>query len=338
MRNQLFIFVFLTSIGILNAQDLSPELLGFQSYELKDSHLGDVNYYVSKIDRDHPKPLLVYLDGSGHYPLYQKMNGGYGSTVVFDLEKLTKEYTVLLISKPGVPFIDNMEMDSTGYPIYKEPKEYTERLSMDWRVASASKIINLLIKEQMVNAQKVVVLGFSEGAQVGPFVAENNKHVTHLMLFGGNGLNQFIDPIIATRMKATTGQITEEEAQNQIDSLFIQYKKIYENPESTDRFWWGHTYQRWASFTQDDPYHCLANLDIPIYFANGSLDENSVISADYIQLEFIKRQKSNLTYKTYPNYDHQFNEIKFEGGVFVDAISRIDAVMQDAFNWLSKWN
>jgi len=338
MRYLLFTIALLTSFATLNSQDLSPELLGFDAHVLSDGQLGDVNYYVSEVDKEHPKPLLVYLDGSGSYPLYQKMDQGYGSTVVFDLEKLTKEYTILLISKPGVPFIDKMDMDSNGYPMYETPEEYTERLSLGWRMESAHKIINLLVDDGKVKSNKVVVLGFSEGAQVGPFLAQKNKHISHLLLFGGNGLNQFIDPIITTRMKATTGQISEKEAQQQVDSLFAQYKKIYQNAESTDSFWWGHTYKRWASFTQDDPYLSLADLDIPIYIANGSLDENSVLSADYIQLEFIKRQKSNLTYKTYPGYDHQFNEIIFEDGIFKDAIPKIDAVIQDAFQWLAKSN
>lgn len=75
-------------------------------------------------------------------------------------------------------------------------------------------------------------------------------------------------------------------------------------------------------------------LNILIYIANGSLDENSVSSADYIQLGFIKNGKENLTYKTYPNHDDQFNEIITKDGQFVDAIPKLDMVMTSAFEWL----
>ena len=68
--------------------------------------------------------------------------------------------------------------------------------------------------------------------------------------------------------------------------------------------------------------------------ANGSLDENSVLSADYIQLEFIKNKKDNLTYKTYPNCDHQFNEIITKDGHLIDVKSKLGIVMSEAFEWL----
>ena len=316
------------------AQDLTPEMLGFESYTLTDENLGSVSYYITKTDQSEPKPLFVYLDGSGAFPLFQKVNGGIGSTVVIDFQNLSKEYTILLISKPGVPFIDEVGSDPSGFPSYDEPEAYTNKLSNQWRVESASKIIDKLVAEQLVDNSKVVVLGFSEGAQVAPFVARKNQYVSHLMLFGGNGLNQFFDPLINIRMLASSGQISEKEAQNQIDSLFLQYKEIYKNPEATDKHWWGHTYKRWASFTSEDPYKALTTLNIPIYMANGSLDENSVLSADYIQLEFIKQGKSNLTYKTYPGLDHQFNELIIEDNQVKGATSKLDEIMSAAYGWL----
>ena len=54
-----------------------------------------------------------------------------------------------------------------------------------------------------------------------------------------------------------------------------------------------------------------------------------------MQLEFIRRHKDNLTYKTYPSYDHQFNELQFENGLFKQAIPKIQQVMQEAFSWLN---
>lgn len=319
-----------------SAQTITPELLGFEHHELAISELGEVDYYLSSDSTDIKKPLLVYLDGSGAYPLFQKVDQGIGSTVVFDFQQLRNEFKILLISKPGIPFMDEVKSDENGYPFYQEPIEYRENLSLDWRVKSASSIIDKLVAENKIDHSKIVVLGFSEGAQVGPALAVENNNITHLLLFGGNGLNQFFDPIITARMKAARGQISEIDAQEEIDSLFEDYKRIYDEPENTDKEWWGHTYKRWASFTKSDPYKLLLELDIPIFIANGSLDENSVLSADYIQLEFIKNKKTNLTYKTYPNFDHQLNEIITKDGQFIEAIPKIDSVIKAAFEWLKK--
>lgn len=318
------------------AQEITPEKLGFSSNTLMVEKIGEVDYYLSIDSINISKPLLVYLDGSGAFPLFQKISKGIGSTVVLDFNELKNDYRILLISKPGIPFIDTVGNDDNGFPLYEEPSEYKEKLSLNWRVSTADNIIDYLIDKKLISPSKVVVLGFSEGAQVAPFLARTNKNVTHLLLFGGNGLNQFFDPIISVRMKAITGQLSEAEAQKDIDSLFTQYESIYNDPLSTNKNWWGHTYKRWSSFTQEDPYKCLLDLNIPIYFANGSLDENSVLSADYIKLEFIKNRKQNLTYKTYSSYDHQFNEIVFEKGEFKETIPRLTSVMGEAFRWLDQ--
>lgn len=334
MRNILTILLGIF-IGInCNAQTITPNLLGFNEYKLQEEELGEVNYYLSSDSANIKKPLLLYLDGSGAFPLFQKTQNGIGSTVVINFQKLRNDYRILIISKPSIPFVDIVDSNENGFPVYKKTKEYSKKLSLDWRVNSANSIIDSLVVQDIIDTKKIVVLGFSEGAQVGPKLASINKKVTHLMLFGGNGLNQLFDPIITARMKATRGQISEMESQREIDSLFTEYKNIYENRNNTEREWWGHTYKRWASFTETDPYKYLLELEIPIYIANGSLDENSVLSADYIQLEFIKNEKDNLTYKTYPGCDHQFNEIITENGKFIEAKSKLDVVMKSAFEWL----
>ena len=54
---------------------------------------------------------------------------------------------MVLISKPGVPFIDKLSFDEErGYPIYEAPEEYTKRLSLFWRVDAASVVIDNIDK------------------------------------------------------------------------------------------------------------------------------------------------------------------------------------------------
>ena len=313
---------------------LSPKTLGFTEYSLNSKTLGKVIYYVSSNNQDNDLPVLLYLDGSGPYPLFQYTEMGIGSTVVLNFQELSKTYRIVLISKPSVPFIDSVITSANGMPIYPEPDEYRKRLSLEWRVKAANDVINEVLSKQ--GQQDLTVLGFSEGAQVGPYLAALNPKVDQLILFAGNGLNQFFDPIINARLKAKVGALSEEEAQTEIDSLFAMYKSIYNNPTSTNNDWWGHSYLRWASFTAKDPIDALRKLDIPIYIANGSLDENSVLSADYIYLDFLRLGKTNLTYKTYPNCDHQFNELKIENGQVISATPRLNEALDAALKWLSE--
>lgn len=78
----------------------------------------------------------------------------------------------------------------------------------------------------------------------------------------------------------------------------------------------------------------MLKLNIPIYIAKGTNDNNSqVLSYDYVKLEFLRLQKSNLTYVNYPGADHGFNKIVRVNGT-EKGISEIDHVFAEIFTWI----
>lgn len=322
-------------IGALAAQPKIPEEFGLKHFELDDQQLGKLNFYVPENKLNEQKPLLVFLDGSGHLPLFYliKMPNGntrLGSKITLDFDALSEQFHVVLISKPGTPFLDSLEASSSRDFRKKYPPSaaYTELLSLDWRVNSASKIIDYLTEELPIANEEVIVMGYSEGGQVVPKLAATNLKVTKVVSIVGGGLNQFYDLITDERGKASKGLISPEEAQLTIDSLFAVFQNIYENPNSTEKMWWGHTYKRWASFCQDVPMENLIRLDIPILLIASGRDQNAPIAGiDYVQLEFLRQQKSNLTYKVYPNCDHWFYDLSTEK-------DRLGEVLDFAMNWI----
>lgn len=329
------VFCFLPGI-LLNAQSLNPEKLGLRAYSIADKELGPVNYYVSTNKIDSKKPVLLYLDGSGPYPLFQYTPRGTGSTIVVDFHNLSNEYHIVMISKPGVPLVDSVKNDpNSGFPIYPAPTEYTKRLSLEWRVESANLVLNKVLQDLVVDKNKVVALGFSEGFQVGAKLATVNKQITHLLLFVGNGLTQFYDFVIQNRIDAQKGLISEEQAQANIEAIHAAIKDIYTHPKATDKEWYGHSYLRWSSFCNNNPSENLLQLNIPVYLVGASNDRNSaVLGTDYLYLESIRRGKSNIIYKVYP-YDHSFNElIKNDNGQVTGAKSHLREVIEEGLGWL----
>lgn len=120
----------------------------------------------------------------------------------------------------------------------------------------------------------------------------------------------------------------QEQAQKEIDSLMAIFKDIYAHPTATDKFWYGHTYKRWASFCSDVPLSNMLQLNIPILIIAGGYDENSPITGmDYVQVEFVRKQKQNLTYKVYPNCDHWFNDRETKTNRFSEMVNYV-------VNWL----
>ncbi len=319
----------------LSAQ-LSPDKTGFIPVTLKDQKLGNIQYYHSKKDAESKKALLLYLDGSGPYPIFQYMAQGYGSTIPFDLKKAMKDFHVVLISKPGVPFADSVRRDpETGYPEYREPQEYTQRLSLDWRVEAAEKVLRDVTKRVNADRNKISILGFSEGFQVGTALLARSKLVTHAVLMVGNGFTQFFDFIIQNRQEAICGKITHQEAQIRIDSLHKVFREIRADPTSTEKHWFGHTYLRWSSFASLEPFKILSRVKIPVYLVAATADENtSVLGLDYLRLKTELAGQTSIRFHPVP-YDHGFNEVKYiSEGKPPEITQHMEEVMQDAMDWL----
>lgn len=330
----LFIFISLAAIS----QEITAEKLGFRHYSIASDSLGEINYYISSNDIEKKKPVLLYLDGSGANPLFQYTERGIGSTVVLDFTKLSESYHIVLISKPGVPFIDSVKMNKdVGFPIYEHPQEYKKRLSLEWRVYSAKIVLEQILKDIPVDKKKIAVLGISEGFQVGAKLASIYSDITHSLLFVGNGLNQFYDFIIQHRTNAQSGKISEQEAQENIDSLLSRVKDIYANPTATDKEWYGHTYLRWASFTRNNPTENILSMNTPIYIAVASKDQNTTaLGTDYLYLESIQRKKNNISYNVYP-YDHSFREIiTDEKGTIISVENHMDRIINKGLKWLDE--
>lgn len=326
--------IFIISLSInLSGQDWRDTL--FQHYTLTKSELKDFEIHVTKSNSTAKRPLLIYLDGSGNFPIYYKNKSGrYVTSVPLDIRKYAKDYYVAIISKPGTPFKDSLSYDASGRAYYPGNESYTKLYSLDWRAETAAATIDYLLKILPVDKSKIIVMGYSEGSQVAPKVAVLNKKVTHIVCMVGNALNQLYDFILEARLKAERKEITSEESQQIVDSLYKVYEKIYQNPTSTDQFWYGATHLKWSSFSKTTPLENMLQLDIPILYIAGGKDNNqTILDMDYAKLEFLRKAKTNLTYKVYPNCNHFFQEETSVDGISKTS-DRIDEVHQFAINWI----
>ncbi|GAA4329611.1 alpha/beta fold hydrolase [Flaviaesturariibacter amylovorans] len=316
---------------------------GLSEFSFRDARYGKINYYVSTRGLTERKPVLLYLEGSGCFPLFRLYDDGQNCCiehrfVLLDIDSLAQHYHVVLFPKPGLPLSDTIRVSSydslRGFESGPCPPAYNEHLSLEWRAGNATSILNDLLKRVPHDPKKVVVMGNSEGGQVAPRVAVLNQRVTHCINICGSGLNQLYTPLIKARQQARQGHITYEESERIVDSLFAVYRGLFAAPQRTDTSWYGLTYKRWASFAALPPIESYTRLCIPVYIAIGSRDDNGdVLSTDYVQLEFFRLGKKNLTYKVYPNYDHHFNQY-----VLVDGkerrVRRSAEVIGAALRWV----
>ncbi|NNU33311.1 hypothetical protein HK413_02460 [Mucilaginibacter sp. S1162] len=312
---------FIISLTTLKAQPVKPADHGLKEFTLKDVKLGVIRFYVDTVNIKKKKPFFIEINGSGGLPLCIFIKGkGFGSIYNTSNEQLRaatqKDFHYIILGKPGTLFCDTIKTndDATHFDAhrlianYKFSAEYTKQLSLNWRVAATKKVITYLINKGYWDGTKIAAYGYSEGGQVVPSLAVADKRITHVIDVVGSGLNQFYDGIMAWRVKAAKGEITQQQAQDSIAIELKRIKDIYANPNNTRLEYLGHSYKRWASFGLNPPFEKLRMLNIPIYMIVATADESSPIyGLDYVQLDFIRLGKKNLTYEPCVGCDHYLN-------------------------------
>jgi pimeloyl-ACP methyl ester carboxylesterase len=298
----------------LYGQGMYPEDWGLKAFQIQDPEMGTLNYYVSQDGLDEDRAILLLVTGVRGLPFMLlvetlETSTQFGSFPPNQLTAFADDYHVVLVGKPGTPFSDTLQADEINpmknLEAYEPSAEYIANCGMEWEIAASTKVIDHVL-EQLPNASgKLIALGVSEGGQLVPRLAHECDRVTHLVSLSSTSLNQFYSSIINRRMDAAAGIITHQEAQEAIDTLFAAYRDVYSDPESTERWYYGHPYKRWGSFCSDIPLEHMLQLDIPILQVKGTEDRNSpVLHTDYLRLEFLRHGKDNLTCKVVPGMNH----------------------------------
>ncbi|TFV92411.1 hypothetical protein E4S40_16345 [Algoriphagus kandeliae] len=319
MKNYLFtVFFFITTISFAQ---LNPSDKGFEEYTIENEN-DTINFYIynpKKVKKEH---LFIHVDGSYPAPLWIETNPCCVTQDPFNYSLIPEDYAYVVISKHGFPFSDKED--------FKIPKDFWKKNTLDFRVERVNQVIKY-VQKNIFKPREIVVVGTSQGTDVTAKLATINKDITKIGFWAGGGLPQLMEFIMFARKDAISGKITEIEATRRIDSLLTQFEKMFENP-SPDRMWDGNSYLSYVSFSEP-PIENLLKLEIPIYLAIGTKDENVAVENSYIiPIEFIRHRKKNLTFRQFPNYDHGFVE-KLESG---EEIDRFDKVTKDFINWINE--
>ncbi|MCE7044034.1 dienelactone hydrolase family protein [Dyadobacter sp. CY312] len=301
--------------------------------------------FGNKDDLKQKKPLFLFRQGSQPMPIiHQYKDGFYMPVSPFRFRDFKDKYHFVMISKPGVRLVaDSVYLDQYQKAMRNGDtsevfvsKKYLKNNYREKYVQQCDQVIDFLVKQSWVDSKKVVFCGGSEGFTVGAdLVANRNKHITHAILFSGNPERRFENIIYRLRQDAKSGIMTVKEAQEEIDKLYEVWKDICRNPESVEKSF-GDTYRAWYSFSIRNLDNLL-KIQIPLYVTYGTEDGEIAANMDMLPIEFEIAGKRNLTFKSYPNYNHQFFELKKNpSGEIIDKIYQGDAVAAEWIKWLER--
>lgn len=300
--------------------------------------------FGSKEDLKVKKPLFLFRQGSQPMPFIVLDSGKYYVTAPFHFRDYKKEYHFVIVQKPGVRLVATQQyleeyQKAIGHSNPSKEfvsRKYIENNYRERYVAQCQQVINYLARQPWVNASKVVYCGGSEGFTVGAdLVANYNRYVMHTVLFSGHTGRRFETNIHGIREQVQRGELSPEEGQKIIESLYAWWADIQQHPTALTNAP-ADTYRAWQSFSIRSLDNLL-RIDTPLYIAYGTADREIAPELDYLPLEFIANGKKNLTLKPYYDHDHQFFKMKRDAsGKIVDKEYRGDEVAKDWMDWLRK--
>lgn len=327
----------LVSILVLFTYNISfaqcdKDLNMFKHYSVVSEN-DTIEYHTyAKRSIDSLSTILLYIQGSKASSLYQveRKNGELwiGTTVPIKLKTISENYLFVLISKKGIPFCTKMDEE------IKIPKSYYINQTLDYRVFQANEVLKDISKKHKNHFKKTIALGHSEGSDVIAKLGTVNSDITHFGYLSGGGYTQFLDFITYVTKKVDIGEMSEEEAQIEINSILSDVKDIMANPNAIDKSWKGknNSYNRWSHFSEP-PVENLLKIDKPVFVAIGTKDKAVAVESAYlIPIEFIRHKKNNLTFKAYPYLDHGFGKI-LENGEYE---RHWDDVFKDFLEWVEE--
>lgn len=319
--------------NIFYTVDISLPNCVIQEFKVPRQDGSNIECYICSESTDiSVKPTVILLDGSGGRSVFTiEMDGDkkrvYTPFLLHHLKEYVCKWNIIVFQKYGV------SLNDTEKEAYSRT-EFIENYNREKRVEDADNVIEYLYKKGVCKDAELLVIGHSEGSGVAPGAAFVNKKITHLGLFGAGAGHGPLDCFINLRKDFSSGKINEDEFNEKYKYYAESFSDVYKHKDSLEKYFWGHTYKRWASFSNSTLLNELLSLDIPIYLGIASHDRNAPAEgSDLITSEFIKAVKTNLTYKHYMNCDHGF--IRNNGD---EQLNLQQEAAKDIINWVANYN
>ncbi|MDR1348877.1 MAG: alpha/beta hydrolase [Prevotellaceae bacterium] len=277
----------------------------------------DTIHFVKYDTVDSKKPLLLFIQGSLPMPLIVD-NNGYLDANHFSIFNKTvfNRFNVVEISQPNTPPVVNVENLNNQYAYVKSKnpydydKTYMKRNVVETYVERANEVIDCLIGENLVYSDSIYVYGHSQGAYVAARLASENETIKAIGFSSSSPFGRYAGIMQELRAEAIKGQITEDEAQQQIENYWNSWMYMVQSTNVPDN-WSGDLPATWKSFSQS-VVEILANLKQPVFVTYGTRDYHS-LACELLPIYFGFANKTNYKMHPMPGRGHNFELINDDG-------------------------
>ena len=239
------------------------------------------------------KPLFLFCQGSLPQPVIKYNENGLFETLFFQEELFLKDYHIIIIGKPFIPIIYNVNKLGKDFMFLKDheklipPKGYSDRNYLDYYVFRNNSILKQLFKYRWAKTSQLLVAGHCEGSSIAVKMATLNKKITHLIYSGGNPYGR-----IASTLEQSHS--AEKDILRNSERVLKNWKNIV---DTSNEIQYSGIESSKAAYSFSLPQRDnLMQLKIPILMSYEAT--NSGISFnDVFQFETIRERKNTIVFK-----------------------------------------
>lgn len=295
----------------------SFDTLSLTRVTLRPDDGSPVRYYLSEPSRK--APLVLYIQGSGCTPPFVGLGTPNRYSTLYSWLPLAsgKRYAVMAVDKPYQS--DQQQQGESGSAVGCAGA-FNQHFSYDSWLATLQQAVRHALTRPEVDARRVLVIGFSEGAPLAAGLARALPEVGDVVLIGANGPTQLYD--FAANIYRSSD--SDEQKLGRLQELDDTFSAISADPSSTSKFAWGHPYLRWSSFFAQSTADNLAHSKARVYLASGMQDSSVPILSTEVLYAQLRAQGRDVTFRRVPSAGHNLVP---EGQPLPEAQKEYDAFM-----------
>lgn len=305
--------IFILTCFLYSTQLISQEIL-IEDYGCK--HLAmlykkdtvDILVKMKKGDEQKKKPIFLFCQGSMPVPLAIFDKKDKFPIFPFNADSLSIKYHIVVISKPTIPVLCNIEklnnkmeyVDVNGNYL----QSYQTRNYLDYYVNRNVEVLKYLQNQSWFDQKKLIVAGHSEGSFVASKLAMVYPKITHLIYSGGAPYGRIMSMLQKDRMQETdSNKLAEQE--------FDYWKYVLGNKNSSDNTNGDSPKNVYQYSIPAKEY--LDKLKIPVLICYGTKDIEHSVYNDLFRVETIRRSATNFTFLSYIGLEHNFFPVDENG-------------------------
>jgi len=272
------------------------------------------------------KPMIFLAQGSTPHPVVLYDEHGAYRQLPIKMDSLLTRCHLVVVSKPGLPLVGDLRKLGPGGFVGDIktgllPANYCQHNYLEYYVRRNKVVLRYLARQPWVQADDITALGHSEGSAIVARMARHPRHLHRIIYLSGSPLGRILTQVSGGRLESDSAAVAY---------LFNRWQQVVAAPNEIDCH--GDSNRLIYSLsTPSNPMEDLLHSRVPVFIGYGTRDP-AALQNDYLQLEAIRRRKTNLVFHAYLEVEHNFfgftkGQLDYEKGQW-------DRVARDFLAWI----